>query len=91
MNKIFLYLICLGNLGLGLYTLYRLNNSPSTEQNVKVRIAQSDRFLAENANNITLMKSENEALKERIQALEVAINAQGELLRTHSALIKNRR
>jgi hypothetical protein len=92
MNKATLPLILsIASICLSAYSVYALKSSPPMEENIKVRIGQSDRFLAENANNITVLKLENENLKRSVEELQDAVEEQGRMLRDHSALLKARR
>ncbi|WPU63337.1 hypothetical protein [Peredibacter starrii] len=92
MNKQFLILVSLLTLNLLTtgWLLYQYKNAPPVEENIRVRVGQSDRFIAESANEIEKLKGEIQKLQNENLKLNEGLSAHSQLLQAHDQELRNK-
>ncbi|WP_408096396.1 hypothetical protein ACJVC5_15260 [Peredibacter sp. HCB2-198] len=70
------------------WLLFQYKNAPPMEESVRVRVGQSDRFIAENSNKIEQLKGEISRLQQEIQKLNEGVAHHSQMLQDHEQRLK---
>ena len=70
------------------WLFYQYKNAPPVEENIRVRVGQSDRFIAENSNKIEQMKGEVQRLQQEISKLNEGLTIQSQQIQAINQKIR---